>query len=368
MVGHHDGGGTGLPGLQSTLDGHHTLDDEGPLGQLHDLGQLFHALAAGRRGHVLEEGQACCIHVHSHGKAAAGLGLRHLFLDGVDVPGLDGGHTAAACRADGLGGHFHHGGVGAVTGKGGNAVLGAGAYQHVVIGHIGVGLGVVQVHRTHRACKEGVFELLAKQFKRGIRGAALTQGVHVHTDLGPLIIIADGGIAHALGTGARDLVFAGHAVAHRAGLAVFANALTGIGQHFRISHKKASSFFYSTLRPQRFPAAVLSCFIIVRFNRFVKGFCRIPEFFAVFCLHRDVVLKKNIFFKKSLTKAVLSGIIVWRCGAQPNMERWLSWSKAHDWKSCNVSKAFWGSNPHLSARNPEPLGPGFFVLSSHFSF
>ena len=36
------------------------------------------------------------------------------------------------------------------------------------------------------------------------------------------------------------------------------------------------------------------------------------------------------------------------------MERWLSWSKAHDWKSCNVSKAFWGSNPHLSARNPKP--------------
>ena len=59
---------------------------------------------------------------------------------------------------------------------------------------------------------------------------------------------------------------------------------------------------------------------------------------------------------------------MWRCGVQPNMERWLSWSKAHDWKSCNVSKAFWGSNPHLSARNPEPLGPGFFVLSSHFSF
>ena len=31
------------------------------------------------------------------------------------------------------------------------------------------------------------------------------------------------------------------------------------------------------------------------------------------------------------------------------LERWLSWSKAHDWKSCNVSKAFEGSNPSLSA-------------------
>ena len=40
-------------------------------------------------------------------------------------------------------------------------------------------------------------------------------------------------------------------------------------------------------------------------------------------------------------------------GRTKYVERWLSWSKAHDWKSCNVSKAFWGSNPHLSAKNPE---------------
>ena len=158
-----------------------------------------------------------------------------------------------ACRADGLGGHFHHGGVGAVTGKGRDAIFCTGAHQNIVIGHIGVGFGVVQVHRTHRACKEGVLEAFAKQLHVGVRRAALTQGVHVHTDLGPLIIIADGSIAHALGTGARDLVFAGHAVAHRAGLAVFANALTGIGQYFRISHKKASSFFIPLCGRKDFP-------------------------------------------------------------------------------------------------------------------
>ena len=32
-----------------------------------------------------------------------------------------------------------------------------------------------------------------------------------------------------------------------------------------------------------------------------------------------------------------------------NMERWLSWSKAHDWKSCRAHKALKGSNPFLSA-------------------
>ena len=111
----------------------------------------------------------------------------------------------------------------------------------------------MQVHSTHRACKERVLEALAKQLNMGVRGAALAQGVHVHADLGPLIIIADSRIAHTLGTGAGDLVFAGHAVAHRAGLAVFANALTGIGQHFRISHKKASSFFIPLCGRKDFP-------------------------------------------------------------------------------------------------------------------
>ena len=31
------------------------------------------------------------------------------------------------------------------------------------------------------------------------------------------------------------------------------------------------------------------------------------------------------------------------------MERWLSWSKAHDWKSCIPLKGIKGSNPFLSA-------------------
>lgn len=36
------------------------------------------------------------------------------------------------------------------------------------------------------------------------------------------------------------------------------------------------------------------------------------------------------------------------------MERWLSWSKAHDWKSCVPLKGTKGSNPFLSA-NAKPL-------------
>ena len=111
----------------------------------------------------------------------------------------------------------------------------------------------MEVHRTHGAREEGQLETLAEQLHMGVGGAVLAQGIHVDPNLSPLIIIADGRVPHALGTGAGDLVFAGHAVAHRAGLAVFANALTGIGQHFRISHKKASSFFIPLCGRKDFP-------------------------------------------------------------------------------------------------------------------
>ena len=231
MVGYHDGGGTGLLGLESTLDGHDALDDEGTLGQLDDLSQFGHALAAGRRRHILEEGQAGGIHIHCHGEAAAGLGLCHFLLDGVDVPGLDGRHAAAISVANGLGGHGHNVRIGAVAGKGSNTALGAGAHQHVVVGHVGVDVGVVEVHRAHRTSKEGVLETATEQLHMGVGSAVLAEGIHVHTDVGPLIIIADSRIAHALCAGAGDLILAGHAVAHRAGLAVFADALAGIGQN-----------------------------------------------------------------------------------------------------------------------------------------
>ena len=70
--------------------------------------------------------------------------------------------------------------------------------------------------------------LFIRTFGMGVRGAALAQGVHVHANVGPLIIIADGRVTHALGTGAGDLVFAGHTVAHGAGLAVGADTVLGL--------------------------------------------------------------------------------------------------------------------------------------------
>ena len=43
------------------------------------------------------------------------------------------------------------------------------------------------------------------------------------------------------------------------------------------------------------------------------------------------------------------------------MERWLSWSKAHDWKSCVPYKGTEGSNPSLSAMK-KPVEPMFYRL------
>ncbi len=49
------------------------------------------------------------------------------------------------------------------------------------------------------------------------------------------------------------------------------------------------------------------------------------------------------------------------------MERWLSWSKAHDWKSCIPYKGIKGSNPFLSATNNRTDGCGYFFVSARNS-
>ena len=119
----------------------------------------------------------------------------------------------------------------------------------------------------------------------GVRRAALAQGVNVHADLCPFVIVTDGSIAHTLGPGPRDLIFTGYAVAYRAGLAVFSDALTGIGQNFRICHSKNSSltfftfsFYLPFLRGTIHPAQYV--FSIDLFFAFVKSFCSDSNLFS----------------------------------------------------------------------------------------
>ena len=59
-----------------------------------------------------------------------------------------------------------------------------------------------------------------------------------------------------------------------------------------------------------------------------------------------------------MTKLLFCGILSIDLGT----ERWLSWSKARDWKSRNGGEPFWGSNPHLSAnKKVHPIGCTFLL-------
>src|SRR5699024_1275561 len=55
VVGHDDRRRAGLLGFEGALDGHDALDDKGLVQDAHDLPQLFHALAAGRRVAVFQD-------------------------------------------------------------------------------------------------------------------------------------------------------------------------------------------------------------------------------------------------------------------------------------------------------------------------
>ena len=138
----------------------------------------------------------------------------------VDIPGLDGGHAAAVVLFQCPGRRLDHGGVGAVAGKGGDARAGTGGHQNVIIGQVVVLVAVVQLHGAHRRGKHGQGHLLAEEIIAGVHGHVLTDGVHVHAQLLPLLIVADEAGADSLGAGAGHGVLAGHAVAHGTGLAV----------------------------------------------------------------------------------------------------------------------------------------------------
>ena len=177
-----NGGGTGLLCLQCALDGHHALDDEGTLCQLHDLGQLLHALAAGGRGHVLQERQTRCIHVHGHGKGTAFFHQVHFLPDQLQIPGLHRGHAQTLYGTNRPGGLDHDVGIQSVAGKGRNARLGAAADQGGIVGFVVILIAVVHGHSPYGTGKQGRGKGLPKEGAAGIRLAVGAQGIHIHPD------------------------------------------------------------------------------------------------------------------------------------------------------------------------------------------
>ena len=96
-------------------------------------------------------------------------------------------------------------------------------------------IAVVQRHSAHRACHHRDRQLVTEEIIRGVHITVFADGVHIDAQLLPFLVVADGTGAQTLGAGARDRIFAGEAVAHRAGVA-FAHAGPGPLQNFLISH------------------------------------------------------------------------------------------------------------------------------------
>ena len=95
-------------------------------------------------------------------------------------------------------------------------------------------------NRAHGTCEEGKAEVLSEDGKGSIRLDIFADGIHIYADALPFIVIAHGGIAHALCAGAGNLVATGPAVADIACLAVRADAAPCVFQHFVEIHMKTS--------------------------------------------------------------------------------------------------------------------------------
>ena len=236
VIRHHDGACAGLQCFARTGHRHNALDDKGHLCVVDDFPQLLHRFAAGGRGQVFQEGQTCGIDVHGNSQRMRRLDGVQLGENGIPVPGLDGGHTAAARFFDGGQRALHHGGIGAVAGKGGNAGTLTGGYQNVVVSQVVVQLAVVQFHGAHRRCHNGRCKCLAEEGKGGIHRLVLADGVHVDAQFLPFLVIADKTGTQPLGARPGDGIFAARAVADGADLAVRAYARACILQNLLVVH------------------------------------------------------------------------------------------------------------------------------------
>ena len=236
VVGHHDAGGAGLHGLAGACGGHDALEDKGLARKCNDLPQLLNRLAAGGRGAVLQEGQSCGVDVHGHGQGLGLADLLQLAKQSVPVPGLHRGHAAALSGPDGLQRALHDAVVDAVAGTGQNAGTAAGSHQQIVVGRVVIFVAVMHFHGTHGGGQHRQAQLRAEEIEGGVGGAVVADGVHLHAELLPLLVVALEGDAQTLGAGAGDGIAAGLAVTYGAGLAVRAHTGAGCLQNLVVVH------------------------------------------------------------------------------------------------------------------------------------
>ena len=267
VVGHHDGGGPGLHRLLRPTDGHNALEDEGLSGVLRHLTQLRHGLAAGRRHPVAEEGQTGGIDVHGDGHGIGGQGQVQLLHQGLPVPGLHRRHTAALLGPDGLRGALHHRRVHTIAGEGHDACLSTGRQQQPVIGQIVVLISVVQLHGAHRSRHHRQGQPVAEEVEGRVGGTVFPDGIQIHPQLLPLLIVPGKAGAGAFGAWAGDGIFTRLTVAHGTRLAVGSHTGAGVLQNFLIFHMFETSQRLMGLFYSRFG----------RFSRHLKPFSAIVK-------------------------------------------------------------------------------------------
>ena len=234
---------------------------------LRHLTQLRHGLAAGRRHPVAEEGQTGGIDVHGDGHGIGGQGQVQLLHQGLPVPGLHRRHTAALLGPDGLRGALHHRRVHTIAGEGHDACLSTGRQQQPVIGQIVVLISVVQLHGSHGSRHHRQGQPVAEEVEGCIGGTILADGIQIHPQLLPLLVVPGKAGAGALGAGAGDGILTRLSVTHGTRLAVGSHAGAGVFQNFLIFHTFETSRVLMRLFYSRFG----------RSSRHLKGFSMIVK-------------------------------------------------------------------------------------------
>ena len=218
MIGYNNGCCSRFLRLQCTLHCHNALHDKRRTSHFCNGLQILDGFAACRRIHILQERQTGCIHIHSHCKSTGLLHQIHLLTDRIQIPRLHCRNTHAAGQCDRICCRFHHLRICTVTCKSNNAIFCTGRNKDFIIRNIIICIAVMQVHSPYRSRKKRILELLSKEFKGCIHCLRRTQCIHIHSDLLPLLVIANGRIADTLGSGTRNGVAACQTIADRTGL------------------------------------------------------------------------------------------------------------------------------------------------------
>ena len=134
------------------------------------------------------------------------------------------------------------------AGEGSDAGLGAGGNQDVVVLQVIVLVAVVLGDGAHGGRKHRDVHFLTEQSEGGVHRLIFADGVHVHTQLLPLLVVTDKAGADALGAGAGHGILAGQTVAGGAGFAVGAHAGAGLIEYFFVCHDDLLQMMYSPMR------------------------------------------------------------------------------------------------------------------------